>query len=328
MDAPDEWIDRSLQWIDYILKNYRPDLVEFPERRPALFRLDEILHIQSAPSKPLVQNFYRMRLEHAIEEIEKTKVTEGMRIWRLYNHGAFVRTASVSFTFDMIPGAGISGFKLSPEWLERLVTQSDATFISHLHADHANADVARMFLAARKPVVAPKGLWSDKPDLSKQLTYHERSTNLVREIKIRDDEQVLKVISFPGHQGKSVLNNVNFVVTPEGFSVLHTGDQSDTLGPGSDFDWLSQIGHYQHVDVLLPNGWASGLQRIVRGINPEVVIPGHENELGHVVSHREAYTQDYERMFGLHYPFVMMTWGESFLYQRPATIHGVLPDED
>jgi L-ascorbate metabolism protein UlaG (beta-lactamase superfamily) len=328
MDAPDEWIDRSLQWIDYILKNYRPDLVEFPERRPALFRLDEILHIQSAPSKPLVQNFYRMRLEHAIEEIETTKVTEGMRIWRLYNHGAFVRTASVSFTFDLIPGAGISGFPLSPEWLRRLVTQSDATFISHLHADHANADVARMFLAARKPVIAPTGLWSDDPDLSKQLTYPERSANLVQEIKIRGDEQPLKVISFPGHQGKSVLNNVNFVATPEGFSVLHTGDQSDTLGPGSDFDWLSQIGHDHHVDALLPNGWASGLQRIARGINPEVVIPGHENELGHVVSHREAYTQDYERMFGLHYPFVVMTWGESFLYKRPATINGVLPDED
>ena len=109
-DAPDEWIDRSLQWIDYILRNYRPDVVELPQRRPALFRLDEILHIQSAPAKPLVQDFYRMRLENAIAEIEQTKVTEGMRIWRLYNHGALVRTASVSFTFDIVPGTRTPGF--------------------------------------------------------------------------------------------------------------------------------------------------------------------------------------------------------------------------
>jgi hypothetical protein len=81
------------------------------------------------------------------------------------------------------------------------------------------------------------------------------------------------------------------------------------------------------VDVLLPNGWANDLHRIVRGVNPELVIPGHENEMGHVVSHREAYSQDYERMFGLHYPFVVMTWGESFLYKRPVTAGGVLIDE-
>ncbi len=123
---------------------------------PALFRLDEILHIQSAPAKPLVQNFYRTRLENAIAEIEQTQVTEGMRIWRLYNHGALVRTPSVSFTFDIVPGTRTPGFALAPEVLERLVAQSDVTFISHLHGDHANADVARMFLAAGKPVIAPK----------------------------------------------------------------------------------------------------------------------------------------------------------------------------
>ena len=48
------------------------------------------------------------------------------------------------------------------------MAQSDATFISHLHGDHANADVARMFLAARKPVIAPEGLWANDAELSKQ----------------------------------------------------------------------------------------------------------------------------------------------------------------
>ena len=170
LDAPDEWIDRSLQWIDYIFTNYPPGLVELPQRRPALFRLDEILHIESAPKKPLVQAFYRMRVQRVIEEIEKTKITSGMHIWRTYNQGALVRTPTVSFTFDIVPGINTPGFALTDEWLKRLVAQSDATFISHLHGDHANKDVARMFLAANKPVIAPEGLWADDPELSKQLT--------------------------------------------------------------------------------------------------------------------------------------------------------------
>lgn len=48
----------------------------------------------------------------------------------------------------------------------------------------------------------------------------------------------------------------------------------------------------------------------------------------HAVPHREEYTQDYERMFDLHYPFIVMAWGGNFLYTKPAEQKGVLPDEE
>ena len=83
-DAPDEWIDRSLQWVDYILETYPPSLPEHPIRRAALIRLDDILHIESAPRKEIVQRYYRARMERVIAEIEQTKITSGMRIWKLY----------------------------------------------------------------------------------------------------------------------------------------------------------------------------------------------------------------------------------------------------
>lgn len=316
-DAPDEWIDRSLQWVDFILETYPPSIPEHPLRRAALIRLDDILHIESAPRKERVQRYYRARLEQAIAEIEKTKVSEGMRIWKLYNHGFLVRTAAVSFTFDIVPGTRTPGFALPPELLKRLVAQSDATFISHLHGDHASQEVARLFLGAGKPVIAPEGLWSTDPSLATKLMYPRRGVNMTQEIAVRSGSVKLKVIAFPGHQGETVLNNVDMVTTPEGFSVMQTGDQwngEDT--PGSDFDWLSQIARDHRVDVLLPNCWSNRLDRIVRGVNPAVVITGHENEMGHTVDHREDYTQTYTRMFAVPYPMVLMTWGESWLYQR------------
>ena len=328
LDAPDEWVDRSLQWVDYILRTYPPGLVELPPRRPALFRLDEVLHIESAPRKPLVQKFFQARLQRAIEEIEQTKVSEGMRIWRLYNHGALVRTPTASFTFDLVPGLGTEGFALSKQWLKRLAAQSDAHFISHKHPDHSNPDVARLFMEANKPVVAPERLFPQAPDLSSYLTVPERSLHTVHTLPIRGGKTGLKVVTFPGHQGPPILNNVTLVKTMEDFTVLHTGDQSGDEGEGTDFDWLAQIGHYHQVDVLLTNGWTNDLHRIVRGVNPCLVIPGHENEMTHAVPHREEYTQDYERMFGLHYPFIVMAWGENYLYTKPAEQKGVLPDEE
>jgi len=103
-DAPDEWIDRSLQWVNYILQHYPPGLPEHPVRRAALIRLDDILHIESAPRKELVQAFYRKRMEGAVADIEQTKVNAGLRIWKLYDLGFLVRSPAVSITFDIVVG--------------------------------------------------------------------------------------------------------------------------------------------------------------------------------------------------------------------------------
>ena len=113
LDAPDEWIERSLGWADGILDAFPPDVPEPPVRRAALIRLDDILHIESAPRKPLVQTFYHTRMEKAAAEIERTEVVEGMRIWKLYNHGFFVRTPTVSFTFDIMRGTPAEDFRWS-----------------------------------------------------------------------------------------------------------------------------------------------------------------------------------------------------------------------
>lgn len=316
LDTPDEWIDRSLQWVNFTLDARRPSLVEHPLRRAALIRLDDVLHIPSTPEKPLVQAFYRARMERAVEEIERTTVTEGMRIWKLYNHGFLVRTATVSFTYDLVPGVEKLGFTIPAALMDRLVAQSDATFISHLHGDHASAEIARRFLAAGKPVVAPEALWKDQPDLAGRLTILERSTKIEHELRVRGGAQMLRVMAYPGHQGPPVLNNISLVTTPEGFTTVQTGDQWQMDEPGDDFEWISSIGRDRDVDVLLPNCWTNHLDRMVRGVNPKLVITGHENEMGHVVPHREDYTQTYNRLFGIPYPSIVMTWGESFLYDR------------
>src|SRR5262245_35936045 len=94
-DAPDEWMERSLQWVNFILETCPPSVPEHPMRRAALIRIDDILHIESAPRKEIVQKYYRDRMQRVIEEIERTKVTSGVRVWRLYNHGVLVRTPTV-----------------------------------------------------------------------------------------------------------------------------------------------------------------------------------------------------------------------------------------
>jgi len=310
--APDEWMARSFTWADDMFQRYPPAPAEHPARRAALIRLDDILHIEAAPRLPLVQRYYIERMERALVQIENTKVTSGLRIWKLYDHGFFIRTPRAAFAYDIVPGApGIAGFRVSNEWIQRLAAQADVLFISHLHNDHANVEVAQAFLDKGKPVIAPTGLWSGQP-IAARLTYPERSVDRVHTVG------AFKYIAFPGHQGSTVLNNNHLVTTPDGYTLLHTGDQSTDAKTESDWDWIAKIGHRHKVDIYLPNCWMADLDRAVRGVNPRLVIPGHENEMAHTVPHREDYTQTYNRLHGIPYPALVMTWGESYAYERPA----------
>ena len=316
-DAPDEWITRSLHWANYIFDTYPPSLHEHPVRRAALIRLDDLLHIESAPHKRLIQQFYKERMEQAISQIEQTKVSEGVRIWKLYNHGFFVRTKSVSFTFDLVPGGGDPDFALSPDQIKRLAFQSDATFISHLHTDHASKEVARAFLSFGKPVLAPPDLWKGDPEFQGKLVYPRRGTTVIDHIELIAKRASLRVIAYPGHQGALVENNVYLVTTPDGYTVVHTGDQDAESYSDLDFYLFTEMGRTHKVDVLLPNVWTTGLNEIIRRVHPGLVITGHENEMAHVVPHREDYTQSYNRLYATSTPYLVMTWGETYLHQSP-----------
>ncbi len=328
LDAPDEWIERSLGWVDGILNSYQPHVIEHPVRRAALIRIDDILHIKTAPHKPLVQKFYHQRIAQAVEQIERTKVDKGMKVWKLYNHGFFIRTSKASFCFDIMPGYRAEGFPVEMSIMERIADQADAMFISHRHGDHAHPMVVELFIERDKPVIAPEGLWKidesiqifdERAKLLKEITKHliypERSAEIIHEIPIQNGKEVLKVVAYPGHQG-TMTNNVHLVITPDNLTVVQTGDQSGSEEPGWDFDWIAQIGHQHNVDLLLPNCWSTNIKRFIRGVDPQLVITGHENEMGHTVDHREDYTQTYNRLFGTRYPFIVMTWGESYHYEK------------
>jgi len=302
-----------------------PQQPEPAERRMALLLLDGVLHDVYAPQRPPVQAFFHSRLEHAVSGIETTTVDEGARIWKLYNHGFFVRTATVTVGFDLVRGhsARAEGFALDNEVMDRIVRQCDALFISHRHRDHADEWVAQAFIDQGKPVVAPPEVWAGRP-IHAHITHLKREAHTLQALPVQHGKHELRVVVYPGHQGTDIQNNVPLVFTPEGLSFAHTGDQSNG---GRDFDWIDQVGKHHRVDVFLPNCWTTDIVRTIRGFDPALVITGHENEMGHTIDHREPYWLTYQRkigsdrfggsrLVGYTQPMVLMTWGESFHYRR------------
>lgn len=303
----------SLEMVDKVLKSNPPDVNESTIRKMALLLIDNVLHVEQAAQLPSVQDFFRRHVENAIMEIRNTKVMEGAMIWKLYNHAFVVKTNSLTIGFDIQDGLSrVKGFQLDNSLLEQLAEDLDILFISHYHGDHANAKVAEMFLARNKPVVSPAGLWNDLPIYDKIL-HPERKAHIAREITLPEKGFNLKTVIYPGHQGTDIINNVYLVIDPSGLSFAHTGDQSNA----EDLKWIENIKDFHSVNVLMVNSWGIDRDsRLISGFSPQLIIGGHENEMGHSVDHREPYWLNYSRLGSQKIsPWVHITWGEKYNYQ-------------
>jgi len=320
----DNQAEALLSQASEVFAEYPPAWPEPAARRSALLLLDGVLHDIYAPERPPVQEFFKTRMRKAIEEIEQTEIAEGARIWKLYDHGFVVKTKTVTIGFDLIRGksARAEGFPINKEDMERLIKLCDVLFISHYHGDHAEEWVAQSFIDQGKPVVAPPQVWKNKA-INKSITHLDRVPHTMQTLPVQEGKQELKVIVYPGHQGENIENNVSLVLTPEGLSFSHMGDQSNS----DDFEWIDEVADHFKVDVLLPNCWTTDIVRVTTGFDPAVLITGHENELGHTIDHREPYWLTYQRQkgsdrfggsseLGYDTPLILMTWGESYHYQR------------
>ena len=298
-----------------------PSTEESRERGLAKLLMDAVFHEHYAAFRKPAQQFYHRRINTVIQELEHTKVEKGARIWKMYDMGFIVRTKSVTLAFDLVSGitSGSENFALNKDEINRLAQQCDVLFISHRHEDHAEKKVAKMFISQGKPVVAPEQLWPDDP-IFNQITHLERVAWEIQKLKLA--HKTLDVVIFPGHQMRSIDNNVALVTTPEGITIAHLGDEINEGDFMIDFKWMDKVAQKYNVDIMMPTAWTTDIFRIVRGFNPKLVLPGHELELGHTVWDRLPFWGD-EKYLGLNYselkqskyPVVVMVWGESYHYK-------------
>ena len=319
-----DYIDRQdkvfLDTIRAILSKYPPSVPEHRQRNMAKLLMDAVFHDAFAVYRSPVQQFFRQRVDQVIKELETTKVEKGVQIWKVYNIGFIARTKTVTIAFDLVTGitSGSADFAMSSGQVSRLAAQCDVLLISHWHPDHADKEMAEQFLERGLPVVAPNQVWKDD-SIYERITHLERVAEKKQTLKLRNCS--LEMIVYPGHQMKSIDNNVYLATTPEGITMAHLGDQINEGDFMIDYDWIDKVGLNHRVDVLMPNAWTMDIFRIVRGFNPKLVMPGHELEMGHVVWDRLPYWGDdqylelnYAALKKSKYPVLVTIWGESYHY--------------
>jgi L-ascorbate metabolism protein UlaG (beta-lactamase superfamily) len=287
----------TLEEIRLNLINNPPDTGDSTLREQTILALDEILKHDSSRTSTHVLNFYDLMMNKVNTELEDT-VSAGASIWMMYNHGFLVKTSQVLLAFDLVPGYPGWSTALPPQ----IIDQVDILFLSHLHNDHYNVSLTNAIKANGRYVVFPTGYSQNVGNV--QMAPGDTTTILGIRIKAHDGlhSEPLRIYE---------------VSTSNGLKILHTGDnQTSTTLPLID-----------SLDVLLLNAWVNesgltsavvGMRNCIYSVNPEVMIPGHIQELGHNYNPgNPAGRVPYEWAFAVDDVPVpaevrVMAWGERF----------------
>ena len=283
-----------------------PPVVGAPiERKMALYNLDALLHDTRNDNSEAFREFVNSRVVKLLADLDKP-LKRGMRVYKIYNEAFVVRTKSVTVAFD-ISRCRCRGHKdpiIPTELVQKIVEKCDVMFLTHNHSDHVDGDIADLFIAAGKPVVATPNILVDKEG----VTHHRNDDGVENFDLTLGSGKKLSVAIFPGFQGK-LLNNVYVVTTPDKYTVCHTGDMSGK----SNFEWLAEVkAKAPSIDALIVNCWTGRIDKVIAGFDPRYVITGHENEMGHSIDHREAFWLTFAKMADVPYDYVVTAWGEWF----------------
>ena len=344
-----QWMNQTHAWVRERLAEYKPSTAN-SEIRNGIFRiLDYPLHVNNyAPTisdeelaafNQSIQTYIRPARTTTLDDIEKTRPTSGLVIWKIYNMGFIIRSPQHTIALDITgnpPTFVLSATNpplnrvYSPAFtdaeFDRLVAQIDVLFVTHLHGDHFSPKLSQKVLDAGKILVLPEEAQQHNPITRESKPYFKPSKNLILLNKTNIEPTNIggiKVRNFLGNQGENTPCNI-YHIDLDGIVIIDNGDNYDR-------EQERNLSSCPPANLIIASCW-NDMPSFVgnaakapnfKQANP-LLIPAHENELGHGVGHRESYRELFTREDRLAHktfvypPVMLLNCGERLDYPLPA----------
>ncbi len=309
-------LSSSMTWdqIDRAMGAYPPSFDYGDQRLMIMQSMDRLIsfsvkHVPDEdrpklkPELEAMVKFYRRRVDRGLDALEKTRVGEGVHVFKFYSSSLILKSADGIVSLDFCQGpvnnggepeksdAYQSGFYLTPRQRDRLARLVDVALITHRHHDHADYSLAHRLVAAGKPVIGPAQLKTHWPGLSDGITVPTYETvERFGPCEILTQFGYQYATSRPGPDGQRYgkhhpdgpdrssetvrylfrLGSITFLQSAESHTEAH-----DWLQKAVDIGW--------NVDVLLKPGQYQGGRSVMRFLKGEdyFQLPIHEYELMH-----------------------------------------------
>lgn len=298
-------LDKPLKLISDYLNHYPPYSGNYKKRELILTYFDKIVHLdEEITSNKNLNIFLNNRMKNIAEEIRIIRPKREIMVWKIYNHGFIIRDKQITIAFDIVPG--VQDLQINKEYIKTISEKIDVLFISHIHSDHNDYSIAENVIHNGGAVVVPEYLWMDKNENFKIALRDEETKDSVY---VKSKDCFVSYYTLPGHQGK-LINNVYAVKMPSAGFIIHTGDQANR----EDFKWIDTLYKNIKINILIANCWTTDLPGLVNGIRPDIVITGHENEMGHSIDHRESFEKSYKILENITGKKMILNWAEKYVY--------------
>jgi len=270
--------------------------------------VDDYLQQPHVNRSSTIREFFVRRVRNAMDEIEKTRVKHGVRVWHIYNHGYVFKTPHTCFGIDVVTGRHIwnLAWEIPDDVPYRLAGLLDALLITHDHSDHADHELVARFLALKNPVIVPD-------TIRHRFPHHVVGIDPAGRKKIHG----LTVVSRPGihvyDNGRNVICVTYEVIVDRGVRIYHTGDHdyAESLIWETPPDIL--IPKFDGVSPKFPN--EKILEILFLYGNAGLILPGHVNELAHYpLGGRTSWRAAVHQFQKCTVPYQILLWGESYLY--------------
>jgi hypothetical protein len=302
----------SLAEIEAALQAHPPSLGASDQRAKIAASLDRIVNVRVQDSmtdeererlRPLTE-FYRRQVDRGLDALERTRVTNGVHVFKFYSSSIVLKSAdgvvAVDFAQGPINNGGEpeardtrrAGFYLTPAQRDRLAQLVDVSLITHRHHDHADYSLSKRLIGQGKSVVGPaqlKTMWKD----------------LVAKIVVPDFTKPQRIgpaefVAFPGAQysrngadasGLRVgipnaavpdadSETIVYLVRVGGLVYLQGGENHVPAD-----EWFRRsiaLGFWP--DLRGPTGQFQGsrsIDNVLKELGPGMLIPRHEYEMTH-----------------------------------------------
>lgn len=250
-------------------------------------------------SEYLILYYLHKAEQTVLDEVKRTIVTNGVRIWKLYNMGIIVKTPDKCFAIDLNP------------FFVSFASVLDFAITSHEHHDHGLKLDARPLMEAKKPIFVAPDSRGSKGGTPPIIVIRENKTITIGNLTITF---VLSMQKLDWADVPCLITIVDCGPATGNFIVMHIGDANkpEEYPQGLNVDYLEYHGE-------------GGYEEATSIIQPRLINIGHLLELDHNglwgngIDGKGGYTGAYKvlpnnGMLTAETTATVLTWGESILF--------------
>jgi L-ascorbate metabolism protein UlaG (beta-lactamase superfamily) len=309
----------NLDQIEQALKLYPPGFNEGEHRLNVMESLDKIIDFSVRDDKrdeeklKQIVSFYRRQVDMALSTLEKTKVTEGVHVFKFYSSSLILKSAEGTVAMDFCQGPVGNDYKfesysnegepeksdyfktdffMTKEQRDRLADLVDVYIITHPHQDHADYSLAKRMAQARKPVIGPEQLKYKWEDLAPKIVvpvyetvqefgpceiFSQNGYQYKKAKKLENGDSFGVPTRYLSHDVESV----RYLIKIGGIIFLQSAEtQADA------YEWLEKAaGLGWNIDVLISAGMWQGERSVMKYFKDKqpnyFSLPVHEYEITH-----------------------------------------------